>query len=339
MRHFIMIVRIILFCSILFGISSAQSPFLVNYQGYLTDANGKALTGDQQITFMLYEKSTGGEPVWQEVQTVIVENGLFNVLLGGADSTLSIEHFAGERFLGIKIGNEDEMEPRMRLASVTHSLLATQAESAYTLDSPDNGPADAVYVDNSGKVGIGKNDPQAELDVNGNIIADNNMVKIFEGTVDNKSSYDIVNLNGNAHKIYKIYFHGTLHTAETYLLVEANGEGVADKYRSWERYDGDAGGGWNFVTWGLLMGRSWLGECDLNAEFVMFCEAGRGRFGQGKGMMWYKGDHRSLMLDSWGRWGDTTANITSLRISVKNAAGVATGTFSGRFIIYALNAR
>ena len=264
---------------------------------------------------------------------------MFNVLLGSAYSTLAIEHLAGERYLGIKIGEDDELEPRMLLASVTHSVMATQAEGAYTLDAPGNGPADVVYVDNNGNVGIGNKNPQAELDVSGNIIADNNMVKIFEGTCDRKTFFDIPNLNGNVHKIYKIYFHGTLHTAETYLLVEPNGDGAAGHFRSWERYDGDASGNWNHVTWGLLFGRSWVGECDLNTEFTMFCDAGRARFGQGKGMMWYKGDHRTLMLNAWGRWGNMTDNITFLRISVKNVNGVATGTFSGRFIVYAVNAR
>ena len=122
-------------------------------------------------------------------------------------------------------------------------------------------------------------------------------------------------------------------------MVEPNGDGAAGHFRSWERYDGDASGNWNHATWGLLFGRSWLGECDLNAEFTMFCDAGRARFGQGKGMMWYTGDHRSLMLNSWGRWGNESDNITFLRISVKNSSGVTTGTFSGRFIVYAVNAR
>jgi len=318
---------------------AAEAPILVNYQGYLTDEDGKALTGDQQITFLLYEKLTGGEAIWQETQTVTLENGLFNVLLGSIDSSLTIEHFSGERFLGIKIGTGTEMEPRMRLASVTHSLLATQAETAYRLNAPDNGPTDAVYVDTEGNVGIGNNDPQATLDVTGDIIANNNMIKVFEGSCENKTFFDITNLNGNVHKIYKIYFHGTLHTAETYLLVEPNGDAASGHFRSWQRYDGDASGSWNSATWGLLLGRSWIGECDLNAEFSMFCETGRGRFGQGKGMMWYKTDYRSLMLNAWGVWFNTTDNITFLRVSVKNQNGVATGTFSGKFIVYALDAK
>jgi len=319
-------------------ISAAQSPILVNYQGYLTGANGQALTGNQEITFLLYETLEGGLDLWKETQTVTLENGLFNVLLGSADSTLAIEHLAGERFLGIQIGAEDELEPRMRLASVTHSVMATQAEGAYTLDAPGDGPADAVYVDNVGNVGIGKNNPQAELDVNGDIVSDNTMSKIFESTCSNVTFFDIPNLNGNLHKVYKIYFHGTLHTAETYLLVEPNGDGASGNFRSWHRYDGDAAG-WNYATWGLLIGRSWVGACDLNSEFTMFADAGRARFGQSKGMMWYTASNHTLMLNAWGRWSNTADNITFLRISVKNVSGVAAGTFSGRFIVYAVNAR
>jgi len=41
-------------------------PKLINYQGYLTDQYGKALTGNYQITFRLYDEASGSNPlVWQ----------------------------------------------------------------------------------------------------------------------------------------------------------------------------------------------------------------------------------------------------------------------------------
>ena len=198
----------IIFSGIMIVTLAAQSPILVNYQGYLTDADGQALTGDQEISFLLYEQLEGGVDLWNETQTVTLENGLFNVLLGSADSTLTIEHLSGERFLGIKIGEDDELEPRMRMASVSHSVTATHAEGAYTLDSPGNGPTDAVIVDDNGNVGIGTDNPQANLDVSGKVISDNMMIKVHEGYASNVKSYHIENLDGDTHKIYKIYFHG-----------------------------------------------------------------------------------------------------------------------------------
>ena len=345
MRQSIMIVRTIIFCCILVVICSAQSPFLVNYQGFLTDADGKALIGEQQITFLLYEKLTGGEAIWQETQTVTVENGLFNVLLGSADSTLSISHFTGERFLGIKIGVEDEMEPRMRLASVTHSLLATQAESAYTLDSPGNGPADAVYVDDKGNVGIGTNNPQSNLDINGNVISDNMMVKVHEGYANAVKSYHIENLDGNAHKIYKIYFHGFITTTQdVYLNIRLNKDSGSN-YRTWMRNDGD-NSGWQgpYANWGIMFGRSaWSRSVHISYEITLFAGSGQDRFGVGSGAMWDTGQATAgfIMLESWGKWHNTVDNITSMTIAALNLSGVetTTGTFSGTVIVYALTAR
>jgi len=68
--------------------------------------------------------------VWEEIHdSVMVSNGMFNVLLGSMNS-LGPQHFSGERYLEIKIGGEVEMEPRMRLTSVAYSLRAEQANRA-----------------------------------------------------------------------------------------------------------------------------------------------------------------------------------------------------------------
>lgn len=34
------------------------------------------------VTLALYDKATGGQPLWQETQTVEVKGGLFNIILG-----------------------------------------------------------------------------------------------------------------------------------------------------------------------------------------------------------------------------------------------------------------
>ena len=343
MNHLKTTIVAIMLTGLLIVISAAQSPILVNYQGYLTDAEGQALSGEQQITFLLYEQLEGGVELWKETQTVTMENGLFNVLLGNADSSLSISHLGGERYLGIKIGEDDELEPRMRLASVTHSVTATQAEGAYTLNAPNDGPANAVYVDENGNVGVGTTTPGSTLDVKGEMLADNMMIKIHEGVCTNVNAYTIKGLNGNLHKIYKLYFHGTMNDGETYLMIRPNSDDSAVNYQSWLRHIGNATGV-NGALFGLYLTRSWVSVNDVSGEVTLFCETSattkRQRFSHGQAFSVRNGyDGNSLAMYTAGRWKNNTDNITELKITQTNSAGLSIGTFSGRFIVYALRAR
>jgi hypothetical protein len=118
---------------------SSSVPTMINYQGFLTDETGTALNGNYQITFRLYDEASGENPwVWVETHnTVAVENGLFNVLLGSID-TLTAEDLAGERYLEIKVGAETEMTPRMRLASAAYSMRSDQAMHSESAEYASN---------------------------------------------------------------------------------------------------------------------------------------------------------------------------------------------------------
>jgi len=109
--------------------STSTVPQMINYQGYLTDAAGQALTGSHQITFRLYEEPTGVASIkWEEIHTSLnVVDGLFNVLLGSINP-LTPEHLDGKRYLEIKVGNEVEMTPRMQLGSAAYALQADKME-------------------------------------------------------------------------------------------------------------------------------------------------------------------------------------------------------------------
>ena len=64
----------------------SQVPQLLNYQGKLTDSNGQLLNGTNFITFYIYNQAAGGTALWTELQQVEVENGIYNVLLGGTNA-------------------------------------------------------------------------------------------------------------------------------------------------------------------------------------------------------------------------------------------------------------
>lgn len=69
------------------------------------------------MTFALYK---GATKVWQETQSVDVENGVFNVLLGKI-TPLDTVRFNTAIDLGIKVGGDLEMTPRTPLAGAAYA--------------------------------------------------------------------------------------------------------------------------------------------------------------------------------------------------------------------------
>ncbi len=117
---------------IAFQLGSAQIPRTISYQGVLTDVNGTAVTdGAYEMTFRLYDALDGGTALWSETQTVPVQDGLFNVLLGTV--TPLTPAFDRPYWLGVTVGSGQEMVPRIPLAASAYSLNAhTVRDSAIT---------------------------------------------------------------------------------------------------------------------------------------------------------------------------------------------------------------
>ncbi len=72
---------ILLVCG-LSGTGYADIPLKMNFQGSLVDAAGSPITDTVEITFCIYNLPEGGIPLWCEVKNVMVENGIYNVILG-----------------------------------------------------------------------------------------------------------------------------------------------------------------------------------------------------------------------------------------------------------------
>jgi hypothetical protein len=110
----------------------ATSTSTISYQGRLADNAGNPLTGYYNLEFRIYDVPTDGVPLWEEFWTggnsVQVSDGLFNVMLGSIDNTLAaaIEGH-DELYLGITVGTDSEMAPRVQLGSVPFSMYAAQA--------------------------------------------------------------------------------------------------------------------------------------------------------------------------------------------------------------------
>jgi len=105
-------------------------PPLIRYSGIAKDADGKPLTGEGNISFLIYTQEEGGSPLWVESQTVALDNaGRYQVQLGAASlNGIPLELFAtGEaRWLEIQIAGQ-KVQPRALLASVAYAMKAGDA--------------------------------------------------------------------------------------------------------------------------------------------------------------------------------------------------------------------
>ncbi len=110
-----------------FGISLAEIPKLINYQGMLTDDAGTPLSGSYNLTFKIYDDTTGGTLKWSETQNgVQVQNGLFNIALG----KVSALNLAFDQSYWLEVGLGAETMPRMRITSTGYAYRAWVADSA-----------------------------------------------------------------------------------------------------------------------------------------------------------------------------------------------------------------
>ena len=108
--------------------SQAQIPRIINYQGMLMGSNGQPVPdGNYNITFRLYEDTNN--LLWTEVHNqVSIGGGLFQTILGTV-TPLSIP-FDKPYFLGIQVGSDPELQPRMMLTSSAYSFRAEEATAS-----------------------------------------------------------------------------------------------------------------------------------------------------------------------------------------------------------------
>jgi hypothetical protein len=104
-----------------------QVPREINYQGYLTDDSGKAITGTRTLTFNFYDVESGGNVLFTYVKNnVEIKAGYFSLIIG-KDNPISL-NFDKQYWLTIQIDSGAEITPRMRLSSSAYSLNAANAE-------------------------------------------------------------------------------------------------------------------------------------------------------------------------------------------------------------------
>jgi hypothetical protein len=111
------------------------APPYIPVQGYLTDDDDEPLNGTIDITFSIYQVETGGSARFSELQSVKIVDGRFTAYIGDRE-TLDLELFKNgdTLFIGIEVGDNDEMKPRIQLATAPYAGFAQYCGEASTLE-------------------------------------------------------------------------------------------------------------------------------------------------------------------------------------------------------------
>src|SRR5271170_6716090 len=117
-------------------------PALVGYSGTALNAQGSPLSGEASITFLIFKDQTGGEPLFTETQSVVLDpTGHYKVNLGATLANgLPADLFStGEaRWLEVQIAGQPP-QPRVLLVSVPYAMQAAAAVSPAITPDPRAG--------------------------------------------------------------------------------------------------------------------------------------------------------------------------------------------------------
>ena len=113
---------VICFYLLLVSAALAEVPQMINYQGKITTPQGALIDTTISMTFAIYADSIDTDSLWSETQSsIVVEKGIFSVLLGSVNSIPDSVFTGSLRYLGVKAGDDPEMIPRKPIVSVGYA--------------------------------------------------------------------------------------------------------------------------------------------------------------------------------------------------------------------------
>jgi hypothetical protein len=108
-------------------------PMFINYQGYLTDGSGNPITASLTMLFEIYDAENGGTRLWWQTQSVVVQQGVFNVKLQLQESDTSIFRLGERRWLQLTVSGQ-RLSPRTEITSMAYGIHSAKADNADKLD-------------------------------------------------------------------------------------------------------------------------------------------------------------------------------------------------------------
>ena len=104
----------------------AQAPSTITYQGRLTSAAGDPIISSQQVTFTIYPTPTSPTVLWTEILLVSPDaQGVFTAVLGTVTPLQGTLFNGNNRYITLKIEDDNEMVPRQLLTSVPYAISTT----------------------------------------------------------------------------------------------------------------------------------------------------------------------------------------------------------------------
>jgi hypothetical protein len=109
--------------------ASAQQTKKISLQGFLKDANGKAVAdGQQTIIFKLYKSATDVNADWTDTQSINVFGGVYSTHLGSTANPLDNLDWGKETYyVGVTVQGT-ELTPRTELTFAPYSLGSPKAQ-------------------------------------------------------------------------------------------------------------------------------------------------------------------------------------------------------------------
>ena len=191
--------------------AAAQVPRTISYQGLLlSDVDGSPVDGMFTLRFSLYGDVGTSEPLWTEEHTAVeITGGILEAVLG--ESVPLDLSFDGPYWLGITIGNDPELTPRIALGATPYSFAAGGVAGETNVFPSD------------GNVGIGtggiagKIEAVAKLDVEGDLRI---------GVVSESSLSDRILVHGENEIVH--------HVSPATLAEALRAQGLTDGLSCWD---------------------------------------------------------------------------------------------------------
>lgn len=161
--------------SLAFPTSLTRAGRILSFQGRLTDTVGNPITTATNVTFNLYNVSTGGTPIYTAGACSLTpdQDGIINVLVGGVGysptppsstfnalcgSEIDPDIFTENPnvYLGVTVASDSEMTPRQQIANVGYAINAETLQGF----PPGTGPSSIPYINSEGDVLIAASNPE-----------------------------------------------------------------------------------------------------------------------------------------------------------------------------------